>query len=455
MLDVEDNDPSRFAAALMASLTYAGVTEEDSSRRTEARLFITSIINQVAQNAEQNVALVLDDLHVITEPSVHELLEYLIDNLPRNMRAVLASRHDPPLGMARRRARGELVEIHFQDLSFSEDETRALANQRLRLNLTSQEVSQLHSRTEGWAVGLRLLATSLSQSPENRAVLLQNKTVSSRRIFDFLAEEVLDRQEPDLRRFLLQTSILSLLRAEVCDALTGRSDSSQVLEDLYRRSLYVVAADEAETSFRYHDLFADFLRERLRRERPEQWSELHKQAARAETSPETRLRHWIAAAEWDSAAAEIETIGPEYARRGFVVTLQRWISELPEQARLHRPRVLYLLGHAIWTGSEFAQAQPYLEQALAGFRANRDKVGQGETLVALANSAVMNNRFDESREMIREALELDVPDAGRVQLHSASAWTAIFRQDWTEALGHLDQVLQMVKSGAAIPIRWR
>lgn len=363
---------------------------------------------------------------------------------------VVASRHDPPLGLARRRARGEVGEIRLQDLSFSEEETYTLANRCLDLSLTSKEVSQLYSRTEGWAAGIRLLATSLAQLPGNRAALLQGDMQGSRRIFDFLAEEVLDRQEPDLRSFLLETSILAVLRPEVCDKLTERCDSKHVLEDLYRRSLYVVAADEAEATFRYHDLFADFLRERLHRERPDQWAEQHERAAKSETSPPVRLRHWLAAANWDAAADEIEAIGPEYARRGFVLTLKRWISELPEEARLRRPRVLYLLGHAIWTQSEFLQAQSYLEQALEGFRRSKDLVGQGESLAALANSAMMNNRFDESREMIREALALDIPGASRVQLHSASAWDSIYRKDWTEALGHLDQVFQMVESGVAI-----
>ena len=110
-------------------------------------------------------------------------------------------------------------------------------------------------------------------------------------------------QEPDLRNFLLETSILCLLRPGVCDALTGRRDSNHVLGGLYRRNLYVVATDEAGVSFSYHDLFADFLRERLRRERPDQWAELHQRAARAETSSSNRLRHWLAAADWDAAAA--------------------------------------------------------------------------------------------------------------------------------------------------------
>lgn len=450
-LDTEDNDPSRFAAAVLASVGHAGIAiEEDSSGLPEPRVTVTAVLNSISQDKSKQVALVLDDLHLIIEPSVHALLEYLMDNVPPNMRIVMSSRQDPPLGLPRRRARGEVAEIPFQELSFNEAETHALANECLNLNLTSKEVNQLHSRTEGWAVGLRLLATSLSQLPGRRSALLEGEAQGSRRIFEFLAEEVLDRQEPELRKFLLETSILSLLRPAVCDGLTGRSDSRHVLEALYRRNLYVVTSDEAETSFRYHDLFADFLRQRLRRDRPDDWAELHRRAAGAETSPSDRLRHWLAAGEWDAAAEEIECLGPEYARRGFVATLQRWISELPEQARLDRPRVLYLLGHAIWTQSEFSQAQPYLEEALQGFRRKGDVVGQGETLVALANSAVMNNRLDESREMIGEALLLDIPDAGRVQLHSASAWGAIFRQDWTEALDHLNEMFKMVKSGAAI-----
>jgi LuxR family maltose regulon positive regulatory protein len=447
LLDAEDNDPSRFVAALMASLEAAGIKlDEDGTSQLDARGLSVAIINQLAQNTGQ-FALVLDDLHVIGEKSVHEILDFLIDNLPLNVRVVLASRHDPPMSLARRRARGELGEIRLQDLSFTEAETGALVNQCLGLKLTVEEVTALQTRTEGWAAGLRLLATSLSQLPANRTSILQSGMQGSRRIFDFLAEEVLDRQEPSLRNFLLETSILSSLRPDVCNALTGRRDSVRILEDLYSRNLYVVAADESETSFRYHDLFADFLRERLRRERPDDWAALHERAARAETSPHHRLRHFLAAESWDAAAADIEAIGAEYAARGFVVTLRRWIGDLPEEVRLRHPRVLYLLAHAIWTQREFTEAQPYLEQALEGFRRNRDVVGQGEALAALANSALMNNRFDESREMLREALSFDLPGASLVQIHTVSAWDAIYRQSWGEASEHIESVFDMVESG--------
>src|SRR5262249_37346505 len=194
----------------VASLTAAGIAiDEDVGKPGDARAVMTAIINQIGQNKQSPVAIVIDDLHVISERAVHELLDYLVDNLPSNLRVVLASRHDPPMSLARGRRRGELREIRLPDLCFTEEETEVLVNRRLGLDLTRQEVHQLHTRTEGWAAGLRLLATSLSQLPANRTTLLKSGMQGSRRIFDFLTEEVLDRQEPYLRNFLLETSILS------------------------------------------------------------------------------------------------------------------------------------------------------------------------------------------------------------------------------------------------------
>lgn len=448
LLDAEDNDPSRFTAALISSLQAARILPSDQEPApNEPRALVTYVINRIAERPDEPVTLVLDDLHVIQERTVHETLDYLLDHAPANLHVILATRHDPPMSLARRRARGELGELRLDDLSFTEQETGALATKCLGLTLSDEEIHQLHARTEGWAAGLRLLATSLSQSPANRAAMLQSSMQGSRRIFDFLAEEVLDRQPEDLRRFLLETSILARLRPDVCDALTGRTDSRRVLEDLYRRNLYVVAADAHETAFRYHDLFADFLRERLRRERPEDWSSLHVRAAHAEAVPHDRLRHLLTGKAWEEAATEIERVGPEYAARGFVVTLKRWIDELPPDVRDNHPRLLYLLGQAVWTISEFAEAYPYIEKALAGFRRTGDYAGQGEAIVALANSALMMNELDKCRGLLKEALSYDIPDSSRAQLHTAAAWEAIYSQNWTDAIVHVDQVYAHVENG--------
>ena len=448
LLEPEDNDPSRFAAGLIASLETAGVLpSEDAPAPNDPRQLIKFAIHRLAEYTGGPCALVVDDLHVITERAVHELLDYLLDHAPRDFRVIMATRHDPAMSLPRRRARGEVGEIRLDDLNFTGDEVSQLAAECLGLNLTADELRMLHARTEGWAAGLRLLATSLGQSPGNRKALLQSGMQGSRRIFEFLAEEVLDRQPDDLRRFLLDTSILARLTPEVCDALTGRDDSVQVLEDLYRRNLYVVAADESESSFRYHDLFADFLRDRLRRERPADWQPLQVRAARAEVSTQNRMRHLLAGKAWEEAAQEIERIGPEYTMRGFVATLRRWIGELPEAVQAQHPRILYFLGQAVWILSEFAEAQPYIEKALDGFRRTNDHEGQAEATVAMANSALMLNELDRCRDLLKEALTFDIPPAGRIQLHTACAWEAIYRKDVPESIRHIDQVFSMMESG--------
>lgn len=447
LLDEEDNDPSRFTSALIASLQTASVlTRDEDPAPNDPRLLITFLINRLTERPAENCVLVLDDLHVITEQAVHDVLAYLLDHAPANLRLIVATRHDPPMSLARRRGRSEVSEIRLDDLNFTEDEAGELASRCLGVSFSRDEVRLLHSRTDGWAAGLRLLTTSLRQFPGNRA-LLQGGTLDSRQIFDFLAEEVLDRQPPDLRRFLLETSILSRLRPDVCDALTGRQDSRALLEDLYHRNLYVADANRAESTYRYHDLFADFLREHLRRERPGDWQALQVRAARAESAPQDRIRHLLAAEAWEEAAEEIERVGPELTMRGFVATLSRWIRELPEEVQTRHPRILYLLGQAVWILKDFSEAQPCIERALDGFRRLNDHAGQAEATIALANSALTLNQLERCRDLLKEALTYDIPAAGRIQLHTASGWEAIFRRDLNEAMGHIDQVFLMVENG--------
>ncbi len=447
LLDASDNDPNRIAAALLASFSAAGLAPADIAPG-DPRGVVTSIVNHVENNSrERSNAVVLDDVHTIAEASVLELLDYFADRLPSNLHLILASRQDPSLSLARRRARGEVNEIRMPALSFTEQETAALANDCLGLNLSSEEVNLLQSRTEGWAAGLRLMATSLSSLPADRLTLLRNGMRGTRRIFDFLAEEVLDRQSPALRNFLLETSILHSLRPPVCDTLTNRRDSAGVLEDLYRRNLYVVASDEAETTFRYHDLFADFLRGRLRHERRDEWVPLHRRAALAETSPEYRVHHLLAAEVWDDAAAEIERTGFDFARRGFAVTVRRWIDELPAEVRDRHPRVLHLLANVIWMQQEFALAQPHLKAALEGYRRQGDTAGQGEVLAALGGTAIMFNRFEEAGDLLAEALTYDVPAPTSLLIHASSLWQSVHSRRTERAREQFDRVFRLLEDG--------
>lgn len=454
LLDEQDNDPSRFSAALVGALAQIGfhfdvISPGDlMSDATAGPGVVAAIINSAIRTPGDRIALVMEDFHVIDEPSVHQTLEYFIERLPPNMHVVVASRYDPPIGLPRWRARGQMAELRFQDLTFTREETAELVNSCLNLSLSPEELCGLHSRTEGWAAGLRLIATSIAQSSA-RASLLGYGIEGRQRVFEFLTEEVLDRQTPELRKFLLDTSIASVLSKEICDALTDRTDSHVVLENLYRRNLYVVAADEAGLHYRYHDLFADFLRDRLRRERPDDWIALHDRAARMETDAGRRVNHWMLGECWSQAGAEIERIGPDYLRCGLAITLRRWILALPERVRRERPRLAFLLGSAIWTRNEFNLARPYFEEALEGFRRAGDDVAQGEALVALSITAINANETERAQTMFEEALALPLPAASCVELHAVTGWHAVSRRDWPVVRRSLDNLMDLMEAGEA------
>src|SRR6476620_5200162 len=227
---------------------------------------------------------------------------------------VVTTRHDPPLALARLRARGQLAEFRVDDLRFTNTEITRLCNDLLNLNLTDDNLALMQQRTEGWVAGVRLLTLALSQTVlAERTQRITSFAHSQRFIFDYLAEEVLRQLAPDQRAFLLETSLLSELTPIVCQAVTGREDAAAMLDQLYRRNLFLVALDatnlppeatnarhaadsisqSAGAIYRYHALFAQFLQRQLLYEQPERMCELHRRAAEAQLVPARKVHHYL------------------------------------------------------------------------------------------------------------------------------------------------------------------
>ncbi|HEY67719.1 MAG TPA: helix-turn-helix transcriptional regulator, partial [Thermoflexia bacterium] len=223
-LEEEDNDPVHFLNGLIAALrclnSACGTTAQMlfsslPNPSAEARRIVGVLINDILETLPDPFALILDDLHLITEPAVFAALDYLLERLPPQMHLVIATRHDPPLALARLRARGRLAELGLADLRFSGDEASLFLNERRHLGLSPADLTALQARTEGWPVSLRLLASSLERipTPTGRTVFITDLAQTDRYVFDYLADEVLNRQDPEVRAFLLETSILSELTA--------------------------------------------------------------------------------------------------------------------------------------------------------------------------------------------------------------------------------------------------
>jgi LuxR family maltose regulon positive regulatory protein len=379
-LDQSDNDPAFFWAYFITALrkVRSDVGESalallHSPQPPPIESVLTTLINDInaipsagsghpSTSSGHRFALILDDYHVIDSQSIHSAIAFLLDHLPPQMHLVIASRSDPPLPLARLRARGESTELRAADLRFTSDEAAAFLNEVMGPDLSATDVAALETRTEGWIAGLQLAALSM-QARDDVAGFITAFTGDDRYIVDYLVEEVLQRQPERVRSFLLQTSILDRLSGPLCDAVTGRSgceilvrdmhfrqeitishpeDGKRVLEALDRGNLFVVPLDDKRQWYRYHHLFADVLRAHAMEEQPDRIPTLHRRAAAwfeergmaAEAIEQAR-----AAGDHETVARLLTTNFEEFERLGRYASISRWSASLPEEMVRKRPRL--------------------------------------------------------------------------------------------------------------------
>jgi LuxR family maltose regulon positive regulatory protein len=370
-LDERDNEPTRFwtyvITALQTLYDRMGTSLLEALQAPRAfpnETLLEQLINQIADTPEP-FALIVDDLHVITNPQIHEQLIFLVEHMPAQMHLVVSSRADPPWPLARWRARGQVVEIRMDDLRFTSAETTAFLNDAMELDLPPEDVAALGSRTEGWIAGLQLAA--LSMRGRDPRAFVSAFSGSHRFILDYLLEEVLDRQPPGIQEFLLQTSFLERLTAPLCDAVrfgiverpssssgtavrfgtpeapsnrettavTQREDSQSILERLEQANLFLVPLDDERRWYRYHQLFADLLRSRLEQEHGEHVWMLHHRASawcEGEGLISEAVGHALAAGDVEGVARMARQNVLAVMDHGELTALAKSIEALPDDA---------------------------------------------------------------------------------------------------------------------------
>jgi len=355
-LDDGDNDPDRFLAYLLAALQgidpAIGQTAQAMLQAPQApplEPLLTGLVNDIAGTPEppEPFILVLDDYHVVESPAIHQIVAFLLDHLPssgQGMHLAIATRTDPPLPIARLRARGQLTELHIAQLRFTQHEVAAYLNGTMELALAAEQVAALEQRTEGWIAGLQLAALSL-QGHQNAAGFIQAFTGSQRYVLDYLTEEVLNRQSAEIQAFLLQTAILDRLAGSLCDAVTQGTGGQEVLESLEAANLFIVPLDGERRWYRYHRLFADLLRQRLGREHGQLVPELHRRASRwyeAGGLLPDAVSHLLAAGDTERAADLIDWTGWAMLARGEMRALLGWLDALPQDLVDAQPQLSVL-----------------------------------------------------------------------------------------------------------------
>ncbi len=410
-LDAGDDDPARFWRYVIAALDRVRPGAGDRLAPLlgpppppSFEPLVTALINDVAGEsaAAEPLVLVLDDYHVIGSPLVHESLGFLLEHRPPELVVAMTSRADPPLGLARLRGRGELDELRAADLRFTPGEAAALLAQVLAVPdtvapgapLPDATAAALTARTEGWAAGLQLAGLSM-RGHDDVEGFVAAFTGSHRFVLDYLAEEVLDRQGERLRTFLLETSVLERLSAQLCDAVTGRPGSQALLERAERSGLFVVALDQQRGWWRYHHLFADLLRVRLQQEQPGRVRALHRNAAAwfADRGlADDAVRHALAAGDATWSARLVEQHFDAIFQQGESATVRRWIAALPPELAGSRPRLLLAQAWMALVGGDVDAVGAPLDVAERALDADDEpaepSVGRAASLLAHVPAAV-------------------------------------------------------------------
>ncbi|MCB2160661.1 LuxR C-terminal-related transcriptional regulator [bacterium] len=350
-LDKGDNDPVRFLVYLVAAFQTVipnfgeGVLNSlQSPQKPSTESILTTLINNFAAIPD-HVILVLDDYHLIdTKPvdatmSVDEALTFLLEHMPPQIHLVIATREDPPLPIARYRARGKLTELRAADLRFTPTEAAEFLNQVMGLSLSAEDVAALENRTEGWITGIQLAAISLKGHPDAGG-FIQSFTGSHHFVLDYLVEEVLQRQPEHIRNFLLETAILDRFCAPLCNAVTKREDSKEMLDNLDRNNLFLIPLDNERQWYRYHHLFSDVLLSHLMEAKPDQVAPLHQRASAWHESYGLRsdaIRHALAAKDFERSSELIELAWSVMDINYQSSIWLSWVKALPDNLVRARP----------------------------------------------------------------------------------------------------------------------
>jgi LuxR family maltose regulon positive regulatory protein len=411
-LDENDSDSVRFLKYFITALQQiapglgdATLTQLQSPQLPPPEVLLTPLVNDIAQMHTPFV-LVIDDYHYIQSFTVHQYMSFLIENQPLQMHLVLLTREDPPFPLHRFRARGQMLEIRQEGIRFTLEESAAFLSKVIDIDLSLEDIKKIERRTEGWVTGMQLLALSLTKHSDPHEFIL-DFTRNDHYILDYLFEETFQIQSKEVQDFLLKTSILDQLSPSLCSAVTGRDDSTDLLCFLEKTNLFIVPLDIEHSWYRYHRLFLELLRQRMRIRKEITKRSLHQKASiwyEENGYPEGAIHHALEGEDWERAVVLIEQASDSLLKSGAVATMLKWFKKVPIDVILSRPFFCLTYSWPLILVGRVEEAEPLLKAAEE--MAGDDSQLLGE--IASAQAFQAQTQGDESRMIERSERALSL-----------------------------------------------
>jgi len=441
-LDDGDNDPTQFLTYFIAALIQADAIDVKLGSGMQNMLqspqpppsdgILTTLINEISSNPDRMVFF-LDDYHQIQAQPIHEALTFLLEHLPTQMHLVIVTREDPHLPLARLRARGQLSELRANDLRFTTAEAAEFLNQVMGLSLSAEDIAMLETRTEGWITGLQLAAISMQSSQDVKA-FIQSFAGSHRFVLDYLIEDVLEQQPESVQTFVLHTAILDRLTGSLCDALTGQEDGQRTLEYLERANLFILPLDNERRWYRYHHLFSDLLRQRLRQTQLDSAPTLHHRACEWHEQNgfvNEAIEYALRAEDFERAVDLIEKQADKIWQRGEHAKMQSWFDRLPIEVIYSKTQLCIFRAYYLLASGQHETGENLLNEV--------EKVLESATDHSTTNLPVEKKQIAESERKkllgrvaaVRAFIHSDHGNVPEIFRHARKALEYLPKQDLT------------------------
>jgi LuxR family maltose regulon positive regulatory protein len=470
-LDESDNDGGMFLTYVVSAVEnlqekYSGLLRNElpSDESGSGTSTLTALINDISQ-LEKPLVLVLEDYHLIHEQAVHQAVMFLLNHLPPKIHLVILTRSDPPFPLSRMRGRGELYELRTADLQFTNQEVRRYLTETLQLTLTNDQIQTLTQRTEGWIVGLQMAGLSLRGRTELATnQFIHNLSSNQAYVLDYLADEVLNIQPAHVQEFLLKTSILEHLTGDLCDRLTGQTGGGELLKQLQADNLFLFPLDQDNDWYRYHLLFSELLRNRLRKQGASAQADLHQRACdwyMTQGMFDDAISHALAASDYERAVILMENHSLDVIFRGEFTKIKGWLQTLPADVLHSNPLLCITLAWASVQPETLTQSEEMIQAAeakISGSTNSTSHLGIDQSLRktiighAATLRAVIARARDEAPQrqldLTHKALEVSSDDDKSLQsvLALRLGLSHLDQGDESEASCQFDQAIQLGKA---------
>lgn len=419
-LEKSDAEPAVFFSYLIAGIQMIipefgkktlGISHFFNYPQKYLEIIVGTFINEIIESVNKDLFIILEDYHALeSSATINRILDYLLGHLPQNLHFIITSRTTPALVLSQLRARNEIFELDSQQLKFTRDEIAQLLEKLYSISLKEPELAWLEKHSEGWPTSLRLMLESFDycggiETSQCISKIQESYYKTQTNLFRYFTQEIYNRESDEIKQFLIDCSILEWLMPELCDAVTLRKNSADILFDLSSRNVFVSPITGFD--YRFHTLFQDFLYSKFTdKDREKRLCRRAGDFYAKEYRYESAVKFYLQAEGYKKVTSIVEKMGLNLIEQGKSAALCAYIEKIPNSIRIQRPKCLMYYAQSLTYIGNFEEAEKIYFRLVKILRHSRQKGEYARVLLGLGLLNLEQSAWDNARRLLRKALRV-------------------------------------------------